>query len=91
MVGSVGKVGSVYSLNVRLVSVQTGEILQTQVADVQGDLARLLTQGCQNVAQGLAHPQGQTPEIKKTSWWLWGGHPSRGHRVGGGGGLLVFV
>lgn len=46
VVGSVGKVGSVYSLNVRLVSVQTGEILQTQVADVQGDLARLLTQGC---------------------------------------------
>lgn len=72
VVGSVGKVGSVYSLNVRMVSVQTGEILQTQVADVQGDLARLLTQGCQKVAQGLAFPQGKAPEKRKKTGWIWG-------------------
>lgn len=68
--GSVGKVGSVYSLNVKLIDVQSGTILQTQVVDIEGDLSTMLTTGCKQVAQGLV---GKSPEPVKESkhTWLW--------------------
>lgn len=68
--GSVGKVGSVYSLNVKLIDVQSGTILQTQVVDIEGDLSTMLTTGCKQVAQGLV---GKSPEPEKEAshTWLW--------------------
>lgn len=68
--GSVGKVGSVYSLNVKLIDVQSGTILQTQVVDIEGDLSTMLTTGCKQVAQGLVG-KAPEPDKKANHTWLW--------------------
>lgn len=69
--GSVGKVGSIYSLNVKLIDVQSGAILQTKVVDVDGDLSALLIKGCNEVAQVFFGPQDQKPEETKNYKWWW--------------------
>ncbi len=73
--GSVGKVGNVYTLNVKLIDVQTGAILRSHVVDVEGDLSKLLVYGCKESAQGLLglETKETLPKERSGSWKVWGG------------------
>ena len=42
--GSIGRIGNVYSITLRLINVQTGELLQTAKHDYQGELSEMLTE-----------------------------------------------
>jgi len=52
--GSIGKVGAVYTVSVRLIDVQTGEILKTATEDCQCPVERVLTNSMRNAALKLA-------------------------------------
>lgn len=52
--GSVGKVGTLYSIDVRLIDVETGEIVKTVTEDCQCPIERVLTQSIRKVAYKLA-------------------------------------
>ena len=51
--GSISKVGTIYSVEARAVSVETGEIIKSAVYDHSGDIGGLLTQGMRKVAEEL--------------------------------------
>ena len=51
--GSVSKVGTIFSVSARLVNVLSGEIAKTAVYDHNGDLGGLLTVGMNLVAKQL--------------------------------------
>ncbi len=51
--GSISKVGSVYSVSVRIISVETGEIVKTGTYDYEGNIGNLLRFGMKNVAMIL--------------------------------------
>ena len=59
--GSISKVGSVYSISARTVSVQTGEILHIATFDYEGEIGELLKSGMRIVAYQLA---GRTDEVR---------------------------
>lgn len=75
VVGSLGKVGNVYSLNAKLLDVQSGTILRSHAIDTQGDLSQVLTQACTPMAQVLATGKAERAEIdtSHTWWWIAGG------------------
>lgn len=52
--GSISKIGSVYSVSSRIISVETGEILQVANYDFAGNISGLLTQGMRNAAIQLS-------------------------------------
>lgn len=52
--GTAGRVGDAYSISVRVVSVESGEILQTAVIDARGDESLLLNPGMNVLACKLA-------------------------------------
>ena len=52
--GSISKVGNVFSVSARIVSVETGKILKVSSYDYKGDIGGLLTQGMHEVADQLA-------------------------------------
>ena len=45
LAGSFGKIGSIYTIDMRIVDVESGSILRTTSYDVRGDVERLLTEG----------------------------------------------
>ena len=51
--GSISKVGTIYSVEARAVSVESGEIIKSAVYDHSGDIGGLLTQGMRKVAEEL--------------------------------------
>jgi formylglycine-generating enzyme required for sulfatase activity/TolB-like protein len=51
--GSIGKVGSVFSVSVRIIDIETGEILKIISYDYTGEIGGLLTKGMRNVALKL--------------------------------------
>ncbi len=51
--GSVSKVGDVYSIEVRIIDVGTGEIMAAAVEDITGSLGDLLTKGIRNASLKL--------------------------------------
>ena len=51
--GSIGKVGSVFSVTVRIIDIETGEILKIISYDYTGEIGGLLTKGMRNVALKL--------------------------------------
>lgn len=73
--GSVGKVGNVYTLNVKLIDVQTGAIMRSHVVDVEGDLSKLLVYGCKETARGLLglETKSDSSQVSSGSWKVWGG------------------
>lgn len=77
--GSVGKVGSVYSMTVKLVDVASGAILFSHAIDVKGDLSEVLTEGCHSMAQKMSKGRdgltsnGTESEKKLKPWWIAGG------------------
>lgn len=54
-VGSVGKIGELYTLSLRLLDVQTGEVLFTANEDFEGRLEGVLTQAVPRMALKLAN------------------------------------
>jgi len=51
--GSIGKVGDVFTVSVRIIDIQTGEILKTTDYDIKGDIGEMLTRGMREVALKL--------------------------------------
>ncbi len=61
--GSVGKVGNVYSAQIRLIDLMTGKLEKTATRDYRGELEHLLTVGMRESAEELSGqraPQAQT-------------------------------
>ena len=52
--GSISKVGSIYSVSVMVVDVETGEILKVSDLDIEGRLEKMLTEGMKRVAAQIA-------------------------------------
>ena len=48
LAGSISKVGRLYSLNLRLIDVQTGKIVSTAIEDTKGEIELVITQGIKN-------------------------------------------
>lgn len=75
--GSLGKIGSVYTLNVKLLDVASGRILDSRAIDIEGDLSLVLTQGCAQIAQQLASDSTDNKKVVSQSghkgWWIAGG------------------
>jgi curli biogenesis system outer membrane secretion channel CsgG len=57
--GSIGKVGKAYSINVRIISIRTGEILNNVSHSYSGPIEDLLTTEMKTVAQQLASVQSK--------------------------------
>ena len=73
--GNIGRIGNVYSITLRLISVKTGELLQTAKHDYQGELSEMLTEVLPEIAQELSlrDDQQQMPVRKeKKSQGRWG-------------------
>jgi hypothetical protein len=69
VVGSVGKVGATYSLNLRLVDVATGEALRTTVRNHKGTIDEVLVDLVPLAANDLSDPGA--PQGRKSSIWPW--------------------
>lgn len=58
--GSVSRVGDVFSISARLISVETSEILQTATFDYEGEIENLLTHGMKKIADHLSREDQMT-------------------------------
>ena len=63
--GSISKVGDVFSVNAKIVSVETGEIFNTITFDLNGQIELLLSDGMKSVSFLLAGEEA--PKIKQSS------------------------
>jgi TolB-like protein len=52
--GNIGKIGEIYTINARLISVRTGEVLKTAIVDRRCSIEVVLTQCMKEAAQQLA-------------------------------------
>jgi len=59
--GSVGKIGSTYSLDMRLIDVESGGILGTALYDIRGEIDLVLTEGMAEVVKRIARIESQIP------------------------------
>ena len=59
VVGTINKIGKLYSLSARIVKVETGEILESVSYEHSGNLSYLLKTGMRNVAFGLLGQEQQ--------------------------------
>jgi len=60
LVGQVGKIGSLYTISVRMIDVQSAEVVLTQTKDHDGSVESLLTKGVPSVAKAVAEKQRAT-------------------------------
>lgn len=81
LTGSLGKVGQVYTLNMKIIDVTTGKIERSHAVDAEGELSTVLTQSCQEMADRFTmndslfnakHPVKKAKEKNKTLWWVGG-------------------
>lgn len=63
--GSVGRVGSIYTVNLRLIDVHSGEIMISLTADCEGPVETLLTETMKKLAAELAGVKTTPPEEEK--------------------------
>jgi len=68
LAGSLGKLGSMYTLTVRLINVGTGEILITANEDCDCDIKDVLSRVVPSLAQQLAQAAGFTEELTKGNY-----------------------
>ena len=61
--GSIGKVGDIFTVSVRIIDIRTGEIINVIDYDHSGDLGKLLTVGMRMTAQRLVGIKGGTFEM----------------------------
>lgn len=73
--GSLGKIGNVFSMNVKIVDVQSGAIQSSYSVDVKGDLSDVLTTGCKDLANRLANGGASSTSVGSShkAWWIAGG------------------
>jgi TolB-like protein len=64
--GSIGKVGKTYSVNVRMISVSSGEILRTVSKNYKGEIDGLLTDVIPQVAREFAGLEDGAPAMVKS-------------------------
>ena len=83
--GSIGKVGRMYSINVRIIDIQTGRIDAQIAEDVQSSKEALLTVHIRNVARDVAG----LPRIESGSPRPW--IIPVGVAVAGGAGVLAYL
>jgi len=62
--GSIGKVGTVYTVSARIFDVQTGKILKSANYDYIGDLGQLLIKGMKAVVQQLITGKSSNNQIE---------------------------
>ena len=62
--GSIGKIGSIYTVVVRLIDVETGEILKTVTEDCECPLERVLTNSMHNIALKLSGKMPNTRGVR---------------------------
>ena len=53
LAGSFGKLGDVYTIDMRIIDVETGRILRTTSFDVEGSIQRLLSEGLPNAVRRI--------------------------------------
>ena len=74
--GSIGRIGNVYSISLRLIKVKTGELVKTAKHDYQGELSDMLTEVLPEIAQELSSGEGETSaqpvQTSKTKRGRWG-------------------
>jgi hypothetical protein len=63
--GSISKVGDIFSVNAKIVSVETGEIFNSITFDLNGKIELLLSDGMKSVSYLLA--EEEAPKIKQSS------------------------
>jgi hypothetical protein len=66
--GSIGKVGSIYTVSARVIDVQTGEVLKSANYDHIGDIGQLLLKGMKEVAHellGLKYKKSKSQNTNK--------------------------
>ena len=56
--GSINKVGNVYTITARLISVETVEVITSGLFDYEGDISTLMKRGMASIAAQLASTQG---------------------------------
>lgn len=61
--GSVGKVGNVYSAQIRLIDLLTGKVEKTATRDYKGELEHLLTSGMRESAEELSGKRAQQAQV----------------------------
>lgn len=54
LAGFFGKLGAIYTIDIRINDTNTGDILRTTSYDVQGEAESLLTEGLAEAAQRIA-------------------------------------
>lgn len=62
LAGSVGKIGPIYSLDMRIINVETGGILKTASHDIRGGIDVVLTEGLAEVARLISGIPGAKAE-----------------------------
>lgn len=72
VMGNIGKVKNVYSVTVRLVSVERGSIEADESQTIKGDESLLLTVVIPSLAKKLAGLEVDDPK-KASRWLMWGG------------------
>ncbi len=65
--GRVGKIGNTYTINARLISVETGIILKTDAVDITGQIDEVLKRGCRELAWKLTGRRGNLSENSPAS------------------------
>jgi len=74
--GNIGRIGNVYSITLRLISVKTGKLMQTAKHDYQGELSEMLTEVLPEIAQELSMVEKTQQEMveipKKKGKDRWG-------------------
>ncbi len=54
LAGSFGKLGTVYTIDMRIIDVTTGRITRTTSYDIEGSISRLLTEGLAEAVRRIA-------------------------------------
>jgi len=73
--GSLGKVGDVFTLNVKVLNVTTGAVESSHVVDVVGDLSLALTEGCEQLAEDISSGKSTSTKrriVSHKAWWIGG-------------------
>ena len=52
--GTISKVGDIYTITARLISVETGEVVESALFDHSGNISQLMKSGMENIATQLA-------------------------------------
>jgi len=87
--GSVGKVGTTYTVDVRIINVRTRQVIYAKTENSKGKIDELL-QLMNEIAWELAHPKSKKQDLtenKKSKKWLW----VVGSSVLIGGGITALI